>query len=69
VPAKTLRRDDPELGPVRLCRGCGEEWPVDAEFWFFTGGKVMGRCRACWSERVRVDGRKVFVAHLPEWHR
>ena len=52
-----------ELGPERLCRGCGEWWPLDAEFWYFylnPQGKrqVMGRCRACWSERVWVDGRR-----------
>ena len=25
-------RIDPELGPVRTCRKCGEEWPLDEEF-------------------------------------
>lgn len=54
-------RDDPELGTVRLCRGCGEWWPRDEEFWFIYDGQVMGRCRACWSERRRIDGRRVFV--------
>ena len=33
-----------ELGLERLCRGCGEFWPVDATFWYFTRrGKVLGR--------------------------
>lgn len=43
-----------ELGMERLCRRCGEWWPVDASFWYFDRkGNVMGRCRACWSERNR----------------
>lgn len=53
-----------ELGTERLCRGCGEFWPVDEEFWYFTTdrygkSRVMGRCRACWSERSRIQGRRV----------
>lgn len=46
-----------EIGTERLCRGCGEFWPIDDDFWYFQdrGGRrvVMGRCRACWSERSR----------------
>jgi len=56
---------DDELGLVRLCRGCGETWPKDAEFWYFhRAGKVMGHCRACWSERNRAQHatRKMQVA-------
>ena len=56
---RLLERDDPELGTVRLCRGCGEEWPVDGEFWFFDrDGRVLGRCKACWSERNRAESRR-----------
>lgn len=44
-----LERDTEDLGIVRLCRFCGEEWPRDPEFWYITAnGKVVGRCRACW---------------------
>jgi hypothetical protein len=59
----TLTTTDPELGTVRLCRGCGETWPLDSEFWYFDrDGKVMGRCRACWAERIRdADGRQRFA--------
>ncbi len=54
-----LDRLDPVLGVVRLCRGCGEEWPKDGEFWFLKAdGKVLGRCKACWSERPYLDGKK-----------
>lgn len=55
-----------ELGTERWCPGCGEFWPEDEEFWFIDtrgGGRprVYGRCRACWSERVRDEhGRRVF---------
>ena len=56
-----MTRIDDILGLVRLCRRCGEEWPVDDTFWFFDRkGKVLGHCKACWSERVFVDGRKVW---------
>ncbi len=62
-----LESTDPELGRVRLCRGCGETWPVDDEFWFFQDGKVMGRCKACWSERIRDDrGRQRFEHPLSQ---
>lgn len=59
-----LERDDPILGRVRLCRGCDEEWPLDTEFWYQQGGRVLGRCRACWSERERVDGRRQAFAPM-----
>lgn len=45
-------RDDPELGRMRLCRGCDEEWPKDPEFWFYDRhGTIYGNCRACESDR------------------
>jgi hypothetical protein len=44
-------RDDPELGVVRLCGACGEEWPFDSEFWHITDGRLdkrwPRRCIAC----------------------
>jgi hypothetical protein len=53
-------RIETELGTERLCRGCGEFWPdVDPEFWFLDRfGRVLGRCRACWSERNRSNHAK-----------
>ena len=61
-----LARIDPELGVVRLCRGCMEEWPERnedgspaTEFWYFDRrARVMGRCRACWSERSKGAERR-----------
>lgn len=48
-----LDRIDEELGLVRLCRGCDEEWPKDKEFWYMRpdGVNVASLCRACHSER------------------
>lgn len=44
-------RDDTILGRVRLCTTCKEDWPLDEEFWYFDRkGKVLGRCKACWSD-------------------
>lgn len=62
-----------ELGVERLCRGCGEFWPRDDTFWYFDPRhphRVMGRCRACWSERVRDEhGRARFADPLPNYER
>ena len=49
-----LIRNDQELGRVRLCRTCGEEWPLDKEFFYLDRrGKALPPCRACWAERRR----------------
>ena len=32
-------RIDPELGPMRTCPACREEWPLDDEFYERLGGK------------------------------
>jgi hypothetical protein len=49
-----MTRDDPELGPVRLCKGCDEWWPFDAEFWHLRDGALnpawLPRCIACCAE-------------------
>ncbi len=55
------RRDDPILGPVKVCTGCGEEWPTDTEFWYVQRlkpdkpSRLYAKCRACWSERNQVE--------------
>lgn len=55
------RRDDPLLGPVKVCTGCGEEWPTDAEFWYVQRlkpgreSRLYAKCRACWSERNKAE--------------
>ena len=40
---KSKLRVDPELGVVRYCSRCNEDWPADDEF--FYRGRTM--CRAC----------------------
>ena len=50
-------RHDDEIGPMRLCRGCGEEWPKDGEFWFFKDSQVNGYCKACQGERHAQERR------------
>jgi len=44
-------RDDPEIGLVRLCKGCLEEWPFDDEFFHMKDDDLSPawprRCRAC----------------------
>ena len=52
-----MTRDDPELGTLRRCSRCGEEWPQDEEFFYFQvrrGKRVCSSwCKACWYERAR----------------
>lgn len=47
-------REDPELGRVRLCGSCHEEWPFDGEFWHMRDGDLNpawpARCIACCAE-------------------
>jgi hypothetical protein len=48
-----------ELGTERLCRGCGDWWPLDGTFWYFKrDGTVMGRCKACWADRRATDDKR-----------
>lgn len=65
-----LERDTEDLGIVRLCRRCGEEWPRDDDFWFFQERRgvrrVMGHCKACWSERDRSKYRgRYYTKRVP----
>lgn len=52
-----FRREDPELGVVKRCTACGEEWPLDTEFYYQHRNKgrvkFYSKCRACWSERIQ----------------
>ena len=47
-------RHDPELGEVRRCTNCHEDWPLDEEFWYF-GNRGDGveltssKCKACYN--------------------
>ena len=68
-------RDDPELGQVRQCSGCGEWWPFDAEFWHMEGDRLssswLAQCRACcadyYAKRRRVRQEIVRAdRRLPE---
>lgn len=57
-----LDREDPELGTVRLCTRCGEEWPKDRDFFYFDpAGRVMGHCRACVADRRDRDRQDRFL--------
>jgi hypothetical protein len=60
----SLIHEDEEIGTVRLCQGCGEDWPLDGEFWYFDAkGYVMGHCKACWADRNLAD-RKLRQARI-----
>lgn len=47
LPRHVPARIDPELGVVRRCPGCAEEWPEDEDFW--RPRKPL--CRACLYEQ------------------
>jgi hypothetical protein len=58
-PSLLRTRMDPELGLVRVCTRCRDEWPLDSEF--FPRGQVDGFhswCRACWAEYSRERRRR-----------
>lgn len=59
-------RIDPELGVVRRCRICGEEWPLDGEFFgsIGPGRNRRSTCRAC-----RMDSVRLAQARRRERHR
>lgn len=66
-------RLDPELGVVRLCRRCGEEWPLDEEFWLpqrhprSANDRWHNWCRACRLEVTAIsDARRRASAAAPE---
>lgn len=47
-----------ELGEEVRCASCGDFWPADKEFFYFSGGKPHSWCKACYlnspsSERKR----------------
>ena len=56
-----MTRTDPELGTVRRCARCREEWPLDETFWYArktprkdrgpAGNEWYTYCRACENER------------------
>lgn len=57
-------RLDAELGAVRYCPRCDEEWPLDAEFWHWRKASREGRgpialCRCCLQE----NRRRSYVIH------
>ena len=49
-PRTAILPDEPELGEQRYCKGCGEWWPHDEEFFGVTVTREGWRrtwCRAC----------------------
>lgn len=52
-----MTRDDPELGPEKLCNVCHEWWPLDEEFWYFTIKPAGQVCRGhgySWTRKTTV---------------
>jgi len=52
-----MTRDDPELGTEKLCSVCGEWWPLDDEFWYFTtkpAGQVVRSRNYTYTRRTTV---------------
>lgn len=46
---------DPELGPMKTCTRCREDWPDDGEFYH----KGQKWCRACWLEWLHADPERM----------
>jgi hypothetical protein len=46
----------------RQCSRCGEWLPLDDDFFYRVNGYLRGVCKACWSERRFVGGRRVLTS-------
>lgn len=59
APSTSVRevREDPLLGAEQRCATCGDWWPADLEFFYFSKGRPMVSCKACTNERVRATDR------------
>lgn len=56
-----------ELGKEKLCKHCGEYWPIDSEFWFMIKEKLNDEtlkhrpdsaCKGCYDMVYRPHKRK-----------
>ena len=56
-----------ELGKEKLCKHCGDYWPVDGDFWFMNNRKLKdgtissrpdSACKACYSKVYRPSRMK-----------
>jgi hypothetical protein len=47
-----------ELGEEVQCTKCGEFWPADAEFFFFSNGKPHSWCKACYKSDPKVVAKR-----------
>lgn len=60
-----MTRQDDELGLVRTCPRCLEEWPFDAEFWHMRGSILSAAwpswCIACCAEYYAARRRERMV--------
>ena len=45
---KSRETQTTELGEEVRCAACGEFWPADKEFFYFTAGQPHSWCKACY---------------------
>lgn len=55
-------RTDPELGPVKVCTRCLEEWPADLEFFYANKKGLTSQCKDCWNISRRPQVRTRVMA-------
>ena len=54
----TRPRIETELGTEIKCSKCGEFWPEDNEFFFYSGGKPHSWCKACYRNDPKMVAKK-----------
>jgi formylmethanofuran dehydrogenase subunit E len=51
-------RRETELGEEVTCAKCGEFWPADKEFFYFSNGKPHSWCKACYVNDPKMIAKK-----------
>ena len=55
----TRPRIETELGTEIQCAKCGEYWPEDKEFFFFSRVKAHSWCKACYRNDPKIIAKNV----------
>lgn len=50
----TRQHIETELGDEVICAKCGDFWPADPEFFYFSNGKPHSWCKACYVNNPKI---------------
>jgi hypothetical protein len=54
----TRETRETELGTEVKCASCGEFWPADSEFFYFSNGRPHSWCRACYLSDPAINAKR-----------